>query len=93
MRNLHQLSGHISDKRLADTIKANAIEGIDDVTPADIKLSHKILGPCPACYDGKVKDNKQVYDCIENDTVGKTVCVDISYFPRFKPPFLLSIDA
>ena len=52
-RHLHESSGHPSDETMAEALN-NGVWPLIDLTSRDLKNANQILGPCAACYEGKM---------------------------------------
>ena len=54
-RDIHDSLGHPSDDVLKDALANNLYPDID-LLPKDIDNASKLLGKCPACVQGKIKE-------------------------------------
>ena len=52
-RELHITAGHPSDSTFTEALD-NGVWPMIDLTSRDLKTSNKLLGPCPACAEGKM---------------------------------------
>ena len=52
-RRLHESSGHPSDETMTEALN-NGVWPLIDLTSRDLKNANQILGPCAACYEGKM---------------------------------------
>ena len=76
-RDAHDCLGHPSDDVLKDALTNNLYTD-NDLVPKDVDNANKLLGKCPACVEGKIKEPVHPSSKLfQSDTVGEVLYGDL----------------